>query len=113
MLDGVRGFYDQDVEAKAEWLEESVGDKNRIEDVYERAIANIPPAQEKRYWQRYIYLWINYVLYEELDAQNVDRTINYVLYEELDAQNVDRTINYVLYEELDAQNVDLTREVYK
>ncbi|KZV39018.1 crooked neck-like protein 1 [Dorcoceras hygrometricum] len=56
------------------WLEESVGDKNRIEDVYERAIANIPPAQEKRYWQRYIYLWISYVLYEELDAQNVDRT---------------------------------------
>ncbi|KAL0304704.1 UNVERIFIED_CONTAM: Crooked neck-like protein 1 [Sesamum angustifolium] len=55
-------------------LEESCGDKQRIEDVYERAIANIPPAQEKRYWQRYIYLWINYVLYEELDAQDVDRT---------------------------------------
>ncbi|KAK4394693.1 Crooked neck-like protein 1 [Sesamum angolense] len=55
-------------------LEESCGDKQRIEDVYERAIANIPPAQEKRYWQRYIYLWINYALYEELDAQDVDRT---------------------------------------
>ncbi|KAL0291527.1 UNVERIFIED_CONTAM: Pre-splicing factor CLF1, partial [Sesamum radiatum] len=55
-------------------LEESCGDKQRIEDVYERAIANIPPAQEKRYWQRYIYLRINYVLYEELDAQDVDRT---------------------------------------
>ncbi|KAL6530874.1 Crooked neck-like protein 1 [Orobanche gracilis] len=55
-------------------LEESCGDKQRIEDVYERAIANIPPAQEKRFWQRYIYLWINYMLYEELDAQDVDRT---------------------------------------
>ncbi|EYU40035.1 hypothetical protein ABFS82_05G108900 [Erythranthe guttata] len=55
-------------------LEESCGDKLRIEDVYERAIANIPPAQEKRYWQRYIYLWINYVLYEELDAQDIVRT---------------------------------------
>ncbi|KAL0408074.1 UNVERIFIED_CONTAM: Crooked neck-like protein 1 [Sesamum radiatum] len=55
-------------------LEESCGDKQRIEDVYERAIANIPPAQEKRYWKRYIYLWINYVLYEELDAKDVDRT---------------------------------------
>ncbi|GFP82521.1 crooked neck-like protein 1 [Phtheirospermum japonicum] len=55
-------------------LEENVGDRQRIEDVYERAIANIPPAQEKRYWERYIYLWISYVLYEELDARDVDRT---------------------------------------
>jgi tetratricopeptide (TPR) repeat protein len=42
--------------------------------VYERAIANVPPAEEKRYWQRYIYLWINYALYEELDAQDIERT---------------------------------------
>ncbi|XP_073127826.1 uncharacterized protein [Henckelia pumila] len=55
-------------------LEESVGDQNRIEDVYERAIANIPRVQKKRYWRPYIYLWISYVLYQELDARNVDRT---------------------------------------
>uniref|UniRef100_A0A453L6Q2 Pre-mRNA-splicing factor Syf1-like N-terminal HAT-repeats domain-containing protein n=1 Tax=Aegilops tauschii subsp. strangulata TaxID=200361 RepID=A0A453L6Q2_AEGTS len=55
-------------------LEESAGNKDRIRDVYERAIANVPPAQEKRYWQRYIYLWINYALYEELDAQDMERT---------------------------------------
>lgn len=42
--------------------------------VYERAIANTPPAPEKRYWQRYIYLWINYALFEELEAQDMDRT---------------------------------------
>ncbi|KAG6397109.1 hypothetical protein SASPL_143273 [Salvia splendens] len=54
--------------------EERCGDRRRIEDVYERAIANLPPAQEKRYWELYIYLWIKYVLYEELDAQDVDRT---------------------------------------
>lgn len=42
--------------------------------VYERAIANIPPAPEKRYWQRYIYLWINYALFEELQAQDMQRT---------------------------------------
>ncbi|KAG8382152.1 hypothetical protein BUALT_Bualt05G0046900 [Buddleja alternifolia] len=59
-----------------EGIEDAIVGKRRfeIEDVYERAIANVPPAQEKRYWQRYIYLWINYVLYEELDAQDVDRT---------------------------------------
>ncbi|KAL1816477.1 hypothetical protein DCAR_0520880 [Daucus carota subsp. sativus] len=55
-------------------LEESVGNKDRIREVYERATANIPPAEEKRYWQRYIYLWINYALYEELDAQDVERS---------------------------------------
>ncbi|KAF2313427.1 hypothetical protein GH714_010952 [Hevea brasiliensis] len=55
-------------------LEESVGNKERIREVYERAIANVPPAEEKRYWQRYIYLWINYALYEELDAEDIERT---------------------------------------
>ncbi|XP_052725353.1 uncharacterized protein LOC108320371 isoform X2 [Vigna angularis] len=55
-------------------LEESVGNKERIREVYERAIANVPPAEEKRYWQRYIYLWINYALYEELDAGDAERT---------------------------------------
>ncbi|KAJ0047650.1 hypothetical protein Pint_17011 [Pistacia integerrima] len=55
-------------------LEESVGNEGRIREVYERAIANVPPAEEKRYWQRYIYLWINYALYEELDAEDMERT---------------------------------------
>lgn len=36
--------------------------------VFERAISNVPPAPEKRYWQRYIYLWIKYALFEELEA---------------------------------------------
>ncbi|KAG5379521.1 hypothetical protein IGI04_027363 [Brassica rapa subsp. trilocularis] len=55
-------------------LEETVGNKDRIREIYERAIANIPPAQEKRYWQRYIYLWINYALYEEIETEDVERT---------------------------------------
>jgi crooked neck len=38
-------------------LEESVGNTEKTREVYERAIANVPPAEEKRYWQRYIYLW--------------------------------------------------------
>lgn len=45
-----------------------------VREVYERAIANIPPSQEKRFWRRYIYLWIYYALYEELVAKDVDRT---------------------------------------
>ncbi|KAI3906193.1 hypothetical protein MKW92_042434, partial [Papaver armeniacum] len=54
-------------------LEENAGRKNRIREIYERAIANVPPAEEKRYWQWYIYL-INYALYEELDVEDMDRT---------------------------------------
>ena len=41
--------------------------------VYERAVGNLPPAMEKRYWQRYIYLWIKYALFEELDAEEPER----------------------------------------
>ncbi|KAK3745548.1 hypothetical protein QZH41_012464 [Actinostola sp. cb2023] len=55
-------------------LMESEEETEAVRDLYERAIANIPPAQEKRLWRRYIYLWINYCLYEELIAQDMDRT---------------------------------------
>lgn len=55
-------------------LEESAGDPTRVREVYERAIAQVPPAEEKRFWRRYIYLWINYALYEELESEDVDRT---------------------------------------
>jgi crooked neck len=54
-------------------LEESTGDVDAIRDVYERAIANVPPAAEKRLWRRYIYLWIYYAVFEELVAHDVDR----------------------------------------
>lgn len=54
-------------------LEETGGGVERIRDVYERAIAQVPPTQEKRHWRRYIYLWIFYALWEEVDNQDVDR----------------------------------------
>lgn len=50
-------------------LMESESDPDSVSEVYERAIANVPPAEEKRLWRRYIYLWINYALYEELIAK--------------------------------------------
>jgi len=55
-------------------LEEAHGEHEKVREVYERAIANVPLGEEKRYWQRYIYLWINYALYEELNAEDVERT---------------------------------------
>ena len=53
-------------------LEETAGDHGRVRDVYQRALAQIPPTQEKRHWRRYIYLWIFYALFEELDAHDID-----------------------------------------
>ncbi|NWX34993.1 CRNL1 protein, partial [Notiomystis cincta] len=55
-------------------LVESDTDAETVREVYERAIANVPPIQEKRHWKRYIYLWINYALYEELEAKASKRT---------------------------------------
>eukprot|EP00002_Diphylleia_rotans_P028058 TRINITY_DN5655_c0_g2_i1.p1 TRINITY_DN5655_c0_g2~~TRINITY_DN5655_c0_g2_i1.p1 ORF type:complete len:671 (+),score=167.59 TRINITY_DN5655_c0_g2_i1:94-2106(+) len=54
-------------------LEEAEQNADRIREVYERAIANVPPATEKRLWRRYIYLWIMYAMYEELDAKDIER----------------------------------------
>ena len=44
-----------------------------IRETYERAISNVPPSSEKHYWRRYIYLWINYAVYEELEAEDAER----------------------------------------
>ncbi|XP_014288720.1 protein crooked neck [Halyomorpha halys] len=55
-------------------LVEEEGNVDTIREMYERAIANIPPSREKDMWRRYIYLWINYALYEELEAEDEDRT---------------------------------------
>jgi crooked neck len=54
-------------------LEETSGDVDRVRDVYERAIAQIPPSHEKRHWRRYIYLWVFYALWEEMDNRDVQR----------------------------------------
>lgn len=54
-------------------LEEAAGNPVRIREIYERSIASVPPAQEKRFWSRYIYLWINYAVYEEVEAKDVPK----------------------------------------
>lgn len=41
----------------------------RVREVYERAVAQVPPSDEKRHWRRYIFLWLNYALFEELDTK--------------------------------------------
>lgn len=47
--------------------------RSRVRDVYERAVANIPPTDEKRHWRRYVFLWLNYALFEEIDIGDFER----------------------------------------
>merc|ERR1719379_2128403 len=54
-------------------LEENCGDVARIREVYERAIAQKPPVMQKRYWRRYIYVWIYYALFEELQTGDIEK----------------------------------------
>lgn len=74
--------YEQDLEKNPSdydcWFDylqilENEGDVDIIRDRYERAIANIPPTTIKDHWRRYIYLWINYALFEELHTKSFDR----------------------------------------
>lgn len=45
----------------------------RVREVYERAIAQVPASQEKRDWRRYIFLWLRYALFEEIETRDHDR----------------------------------------
>ena len=42
---------------------------NRVREVYERAVAQVPPGNEKRHWRRYIFLWLFYALFEETETK--------------------------------------------
>ena len=41
----------------------------RVREVYERAVAQVPPGEAKRHWRRYIFLWLNYALFEEIETK--------------------------------------------
>ena len=41
----------------------------RVREVYERAVANVPMANEKRLWRRYIFLWLYYAVFEETETK--------------------------------------------
>lgn len=54
-------------------LEEGGGDVDRVREIYERAIAQVPPTQEKRHWRRYIFLFLFYAIWEERETKDVER----------------------------------------
>jgi hypothetical protein len=42
---------------------------DKVRDVYERAVAQVPPGAEKRLWRRYIFLWLFYATFEEIETK--------------------------------------------
>ncbi|KAF8196043.1 pre-mRNA-splicing factor CLF1 [Pholiota molesta] len=46
----------------------------RVREVYERAVSQVPPGGEKRHWRRYIFLWLDYALFEEIETKDYPRT---------------------------------------
>lgn len=63
-------------------LAQNEGDVDTIRQIYERAVANVPLKKEKRFWRRYIYLWVYYAIFEEIDNKDFERTreiYNFVL----------------------------------
>ncbi|KAF8227044.1 protein prenylyltransferase [Tricholoma matsutake] len=45
----------------------------RVREVYERAVAQVPPGGDKRHWRRYIFLWLDYALFEEIETKDYTR----------------------------------------
>jgi crooked neck len=54
-------------------LEETGGNLDKVRDVYERAIAQIPPSHDKRHWRRYLYLFLFYATWEEMTTHDMER----------------------------------------
>ncbi|KDR79905.1 hypothetical protein GALMADRAFT_62351 [Galerina marginata CBS 339.88] len=61
----------KDEGATQDELDAAVG---RVREVYERAVSNVPPGGEKRHWRRYIFLWLDYALFEEIETKDYPRT---------------------------------------
>lgn len=45
----------------------------RTRELYERAVSQVPPSNEKRHWRRYIFIWLSYAIFEEADVKDFDR----------------------------------------
>ena len=60
--------------ATSDELDAAVG---RVREVYERAVAQVPPGGEKRHWRRYIFLWLDYALFEEIETKVCEVSLYY------------------------------------
>jgi crooked neck len=91
-------------------------DYTRVREIYERAITNVPPILEKKYWRRYIFLWINYAVFEESVAKNIDRAneVYKKAIEVIPHKNFTFTKVWILYAhfQLRNKNLDQARKIF-
>ncbi|KAF9461700.1 hypothetical protein BDZ94DRAFT_1133699, partial [Collybia nuda] len=63
----------RDLKDEGATQEEEDAAAGRVREVYERAVAQVPPGGEKRHWRRYIFLWLDYALFEEIETKDYPR----------------------------------------
>lgn len=51
----------------------------RVREIYERAVSQVPPGGEKRHWRRYIFLWLDYALFEEIETKVRRQLASYLI----------------------------------
>ncbi|GAW79216.1 splicing factor [Plasmodium gonderi] len=88
----------------------------RIRELYERAISVIPLVSNKKFWKRYIYLWINYAIFEELYAENAQRAreVYKNILKIMKKQNFTFKKVYILYASFEVRQMDIpkVRSIY-
>ena len=78
----------QDIHTEGGSAEEEEAAIARVREVYERAVAQVPPGNEKRHWRRYIFLWLDYALFEEIETK-----VSSCFYCKISANRLQRTMN--------------------
>ncbi|KAG5583046.1 hypothetical protein H5410_053673 [Solanum commersonii] len=100
-------------------LEESVGNKERIREVYERAIANVPPAEEKRECLKLIphhkfsfaKIWLLAALFEIRQLRLKEARL--LLGEAIGTAPKDKIFKKYIERELQFGNIDRCRKLYE
>ncbi|SBT01579.1 splicing factor, putative [Plasmodium malariae] len=88
----------------------------RIRELYERAICVVPLVSNKKFWKRYIYIWINYSIFEELYAENIERArqVYKNIFKILSKQNFTFKKIYILYANFELRQLEIqnVRSIY-
>ncbi|ESK94476.1 pre-mrna-splicing factor clf1 [Moniliophthora roreri MCA 2997] len=63
----------RDLKEEGATAEEEEAAAARVREVYEQAVAQVPPGNEKRHWRRYVFLWLDYALFEEVETKDYNR----------------------------------------
>lgn len=81
----------RDVKDEGATVEEEEAAVARVREVYERAVSQVPPGGEKRHWRRYIFLWLDYALFEEIETKVGPPITSYTSRYRLSQQDYERT----------------------